>query len=132
MGTEGMKASLISREVIADSIELVVRGHLLDGVVCLVGCDKTIPAAAMAWAGSMFPGSCSTTARSLRCVQGRAHRHGRKGLRGHRRVSGGEAHARRAVRDRECRLPRAGACGGQFTANTMSTVLEFLDSRRPA
>ena len=50
MGTEGMKASLISREVIADSIELVVRGHLLDGVVCLVGCDKTMPGAAMALA----------------------------------------------------------------------------------
>ena len=52
MGTEGMKASLVSREVIADSIELVVRGHLFDGVVCLVGCDKTIPGAAMALAAS--------------------------------------------------------------------------------
>src|SRR5258705_989107 len=56
MGTEGMKASLISREVIADSIELVVRGHLLDGVVCLVGCDKTIPGAAMAMARLDVPG----------------------------------------------------------------------------
>jgi len=52
MGTEGMKASLVSREVIADSIELCVRGHMLDGVVCLVGCDKTIPGAVIAWAGS--------------------------------------------------------------------------------
>ena len=56
MGTEGMKASLVSREVIADSIELVVRGHLLDGVVCLVGCDKTIPGAAMALARLDVPG----------------------------------------------------------------------------
>src|SRR5439155_6937576 len=56
MGTEGMKASLVSREVIADSIELVVRGHLLDGIVCLVGCDKTIPGAAMAMARLDVPG----------------------------------------------------------------------------
>ncbi len=67
MGTEGMKASLVSREVIADSIELVVRGHLFDGLVCLVGCDKTIPAAAMAvgrldlpavilYNGTIYPG----------------------------------------------------------------------------
>src|SRR5688572_12985051 len=56
MGTEGMKASLISREVVADSIELVVRGHLLDGVVCLVGCDKTIPGAAMALGRLDVPG----------------------------------------------------------------------------
>src|SRR2546421_9140796 len=56
MGTEGMKASLVSREVIADSIELVVRGHLMDGLVCLVGCDKTIPAAVMALAPLDGPG----------------------------------------------------------------------------
>src|SRR5258706_11606443 len=56
MGTEGMRASLVSREVIADSIELVVRGHLMDGLVCLVGCDKTIPAAAMALARLDVPG----------------------------------------------------------------------------
>src|SRR6476660_1461371 len=56
MGTEGMKASLISREVIADSIELVARGHLFDGIVCLVGCDKTIPAGAMALGRLDIPG----------------------------------------------------------------------------
>src|SRR5689334_23766300 len=56
MGTEGMRASLVSREVIADSIELVCRGHLFDGLVCLVGCDKTIPAAAMALARLDLPG----------------------------------------------------------------------------
>ena len=75
MGTEGMKASLISREVIADSIELVVRGHLLDGVVCLVGCDKTMPGAAMAmgrldvpglalYNGTIYPGVYKGTERS--------------------------------------------------------------------
>ena len=57
MGTEGMKSSLVSREVVADSIELVVRGHLLDGVVCLVGCDKTIPGAAMALGRLDVPGT---------------------------------------------------------------------------
>ena len=56
MGTEGMKASLISREVIADSIELVARGHLFDGIVCIVGCDKTIPAGAMARRAARDPG----------------------------------------------------------------------------
>src|SRR3979490_460920 len=56
MGTEGMKASLVSREVIADSIELVARGHSFDGLVVLVGCDKTIPAAAMALARLNVPG----------------------------------------------------------------------------
>src|SRR5712671_2457905 len=56
MGTEGMKASLVSRETIADSIELVARGHLFDGVVCIVGCDKTIPAAVMALARLNLPG----------------------------------------------------------------------------
>ena len=65
MGTEGMRASLVSREVIADSIELVARGHLFDGLVCLVGCDKTIPAAVMALARLDLPGArLSTTARS--------------------------------------------------------------------
>ena len=72
MGTTGMRASLISREVIADSIELVVEGHLLDGLVCLVGCDKTLPGAAMALPGSTSPGSSSTAARSRRAASGPA------------------------------------------------------------
>ena len=107
MGTEGMKASLISREVIADSIELVVRGHLLDGVVCLTGCDKTMPGAAMAlgrldvpglvlYNGTIYPGR----------VQGPAQRDGRVGLRGDRQVPGRQDHPRRVVRGRERRLPR--------------------------
>ena len=67
MGTEGMRASLVSREVIADSIELVTRGNGFDGLVILVGCDKTIPAAAMALARLNVPGArCSTAARSRR------------------------------------------------------------------
>ena len=106
MGTEGMKASLICREVIADSIELVVRGHLLDGVVCLVGCDKTMPGAAMAlgrldvpglalYNGTIYPG----------VVQGPERRR-RERLRGDRGVPGRQDQPRRAVRDRERRVPR--------------------------
>jgi dihydroxy-acid dehydratase len=126
MGTEGMKASLISREVIADSIELVVRGHLLDGLVCLVGCDKTIPAAAMALArldvpglilynGTIYPGTYKgrdLTVVSVFEAVG-AYRAGRMSL--------------EELYDIEsAACPGAGACGGQFTANTMSMVMEFL------
>ena len=66
MGTEGMRASLVSREVIADSIELVSRGHLFDGLVCLVACDKTNPAAVMALGRLDIPRWSSTRARSRR------------------------------------------------------------------
>jgi dihydroxy-acid dehydratase len=127
MGTEGMKASLVSREVIADSIELVVRGHLLDGVVCLVGCDKTIPAAAMAlgrldvpgvvlYNGTIYPGVYkgqrnATVVTAYEAIG--AYQAGRIGL--------DELYE---IENIAC--PGAGACGGQFTANTMSTVLEFL------
>ena len=126
MGTEGMKASLISREVIADSIELVVRGHLLDGLVCLVGCDKTIPAAAMALArldvpglvlynGTIYPGTYKgrdLTVVSVFEAVG-AYRAGKMSL--------------EELYDIEsAACPGAGACGGQFTANTMSMVMELL------
>jgi dihydroxy-acid dehydratase len=126
MGTEGMKASLVSREVVADSIELVVRGHLLDGVVCLVGCDKTLPGAAMAMArldvpglilynGTIYPGTYKgrdLTVVSVFEAVG-AYRAGKIGL--------------EELYDIEsAACPGAGACGGQFTANTMSMVLEFL------
>ena len=133
MGTEGMKATLISREVIADSIELVVRGHLLDGVVCLVGCDKTMPGAAMAlgrldvpglvlYNGTIYPG----TYKGQRNVTVVAR------LRGDRRVPGRQDHARRAVRGRERRrVPGPGACGGQFTANTMCMVARVPRACRP-
>jgi dihydroxy-acid dehydratase len=127
MGTEGMKASLISREVVADSIELVVRGHLLDGVVCLVGCDKTIPGAAMALGRLDVPG--------LVLYNGTIYPGVYKGQRNATVVTVFEAiGAYRAgkitleelyeVENVAC--PGAGACGGQFTANTMSMVMEFL------
>jgi len=126
MGTEGMKASLVSREVIADSIELVARGHLFDGVVCLVGCDKTIPAAAMALArldlpgvilynGTIYPGTYKGRPADVVTVFEAigAYRAGRITLQELYEAENGAC-------------PGAGACGGQFTANTMSTALEFL------
>jgi dihydroxy-acid dehydratase len=126
MGTTGMRASLVSREVIADSIELVARGHLFDGLVCLVGCDKTIPAAVMALArldlpglvlygGSIAPGRYrgrDVTVQDVFEAVG-AHAAGT--------MSEGEVHALESVA-----CPGAGACGGQFTANTMATALDFL------
>jgi len=126
MGTEGMKASLVSREVVADSIELVVRGHLLDGVVCLVGCDKTIPGAAMALArldvpglvlynGTIMPGTYlgrDLTVVSVFEAVG-AYRAGK--------IDIDELYA---IESAAC--PGAGACGGQYTANTMATVMEFI------
>ena len=126
MGTEGMRASLVSREVIADSIELVARGHLLDGLVCLVGCDKTIPAAVMALArldlpglvlynGSIAPGRFrgrDVTIQDVFEAVG-AHAVGK--------MSDEDLHELEGVA-----CPGAGACGGQFTANTMSTALDFL------
>ena len=127
MGTEGMKASLISREVIADSIELVVRGHLLDGVVCLVGCDKTIPGAAMAlgrldvpgvvlYNGTIYPGTYkgqrNATVVTVYEAIG-AYRAGKITLEDLYEIE-------------NVACPGPGACGGQFTANTMSTVMEFI------
>src|ERR1043165_9546839 len=126
MGTEGMKASLVSREVIADSIELLVRGHMFDGVVALVACDKTIPAAAMAllrlnipgvmlYGGSILPGKhngCDITIQDVFEAVG-AHARGRIG----------DAELK-DIEDHAC--PGAGACGGQFTANTMATVMELI------
>jgi len=126
MGTEGMKASLVSREIIADSIELLVRGHMFDGVVALVACDKTIPGAAMAllrlnipgvilYGGTIMPG----------------HHNGRDitimevfeavGANAAGKISDAEL---RDIEDHAC--PGAGACGGQYTANTMATVMELI------
>ena len=126
MGTEGMRASLISREVIADSIELVARGHLLDGLVCLVGCDKTIPAAVMALArldipglvlynGSIAPGRFRGRDVTIQDVFEAVGAHAVGNM------SADELHELEGVA-----CPGAGACGGQFTANTMSTALDFL------
>jgi dihydroxy-acid dehydratase len=126
MGTEGMRASLVSREVIADSIELVARGHLFDGLVCLVGCDKTIPAAVMALArldlpglvlynGSIAPGRFRGRDVTIQDVFEAV------GAAAAGRMSNAEVHELEGVA-----CPGAGACGGQFTANTMATALEFL------
>ncbi|MFL5769283.1 MAG: dihydroxy-acid dehydratase, partial [Chloroflexota bacterium] len=126
MGTEGMRASLVSREVIADSIELVVRGHLFDGLVCVVGCDKTIPAAVMALArldipglvlygGSIAPGRFRGRDVTIQDVFEAVGAHAAGTM------SAADVHELESVA-----CPGAGACGGQFTANTMSTALEFL------
>jgi dihydroxy-acid dehydratase len=126
MGTEGMRASLVSREVIADSIELVARGHLLDGLVCLVGCDKTIPAAVMALArldlpglvlynGSIAPGRFRGRDVTIQDVFEAVGTHAVG------KMSDEDLHELEGVA-----CPGAGACGGQFTANTMSTALDFL------
>src|SRR5579862_1684715 len=126
MGTEGMKASLVSRDLIADSIELVGRGHMFDGIVALVACDKTIPGAAMAllrlnvpgvilYGGSIMPG-----------------RHKGRDLTIQDVFEAVGANAAGKMTDEEflqienTACPGAGACGGQFTANTMATVMEMI------
>ncbi len=126
MGTEGMRASLVSREVIADSIELVTLGHSFDGLVLIVGCDKTIPAAAMALLRMDVPGVILYSG-----TIAAGHHRGRDiTLQEVFEVVGAHAAGRvddaelRAVEEAAC--PGAGACGGQFTANTMSTAMEFL------
>jgi len=126
MGTEGMRASLVSREVIADSIELVTRGNGFDGLVVLVGCDKTIPGGLMALArlnipgvllygGSIAPGHFHDKAITIQEVFEAVGAH----------AAGSMTDADFcAIEDQAC--PGAGACGGQFTANTMAIVSEFL------
>jgi len=126
MGTEGMRASLVSREVIADSIELVCRGQMFDAVVCLVGCDKTIPAGAMALArmnlpgivlygGTIAPGNYRGKDVTIQDVYEAI------GANVAGKISDAEL---RQLEDVAC--PGAGACGGQYTANTMSTVMEMI------
>jgi len=126
MGTEGMRASLVSREVIADSIELVTRGNLLDGLIVLVGCDKTIPGGAMALArlnipglvlygGSIQPGHYEGHSVTIQDVYEAIGAHARGKM------------TDQQLKELECAAcPGAGACGGQFTANTMAMVVEFL------
>jgi dihydroxy-acid dehydratase len=126
MGTEGMKASLVSREVIADSIELVCRGQLFDAVVCVVGCDKTIPAAGMALARMNLPGLVLYGGTIAAGVY-----HGKDvtiqdvyeaiGANAAGKMSDAELTELENVA-----CPGAGACGGQYTANTMSTVMELI------
>jgi dihydroxy-acid dehydratase len=126
MGTEGMKASLVSRDLIADSIELVARGHMFDGVIALAACDKTNPGAAMAllrmnvpglvlYGGSILPGHYQGRDLTVQDVFEAVGAHAAG------RIDDAEL---LAVENAAC--PGAGACGGQFTANTMATVLEFI------
>jgi dihydroxy-acid dehydratase len=126
MGTEGMKASLVSREVIADSIELVARGHMFDGIVALVACDKTIPGAGMAllrlnvpglvlYGGSIMPGNYKGVDLTIMDVFEAV------GANACGKISDQEL---LEIENRAC--PGAGACGGQFTANTMATVMELI------
>ena len=126
MGTEGMKASLVSREVIADSIELVARGHMFDGVIALVACDKTIPGAAMAllrmnipgvvlYGGSILPGHYKGKDITIQDVFEAV------GANAAGKISDFEL---LEIENHAC--PGAGACGGQFTANTMATVMELI------
>jgi len=126
MGTEGMRASLVSREVITDSIELVTRGNLFDALIVLVGCDKTIPAGVMALArlnipglilygGSIAPGSFEGRTVTVQDVYEAIGKHARGG------ITDAQLKSLETVA-----CPGAGACGGQFTANTMALVCEFL------
>jgi dihydroxy-acid dehydratase len=126
MGTEGMKASLVSRDLIADSIELVARGHMFDGIVALVACDKTIPGAAMAllrlnipglvlYGGSILPGHYKGRDLTVQDVYEAV------GANAAGKISDDEL---LAIENAAC--PGAGACGGQFTANTMATVMEII------
>jgi dihydroxy-acid dehydratase len=126
MGAEGMKCSLISREIIADSIELVTRGNHFDALVCISGCDKTNPGVVMALArldipglalygGSIAPGRLGDRDLTIQDVFEAVGAYGCGII---------NAEEFKAVEDSAC--PGAGACGGQFTANTMSTVMEFL------
>ena len=126
MGSEGMRTSLVSREVIADSIELVARGNLFDGLVVLVGCDKTIPGGVMAllrlnipglllYGGSIAPGRWEGHDVTIQDVFEAVGTHAAK------KMSDAQLCA---LEDSAC--PGPGACGGQFTANTMSLVCELL------
>ena len=126
MGTEGMKASLVSREVIADSIELVGRGYMFDAIVALTACDKTTPAAAMAlvrlnvpsmilYGGSTAPGKLNGRDLTIVDVYEAIGTH----------AAGKMTDADLlAIEDAAC--PGAGACGGQYTANTMAMIMEFV------
>ena len=126
MGTEGMRASLVSREVIADSIELVCRGQMFDAVVCVVGCDKTIPAAAMALARMDLPGLVLYGG----TIAAGTHRGKDITIQDVFEAVGANAAGKITDRDlldiENSACPGAGACGGQYTANTMSTAMEVI------
>ena len=131
MGTEGMRASLVSREVITDSIEVAAIGHSFDALVVIVGCDKTIPAGAMAlarlnipglalYSGSIAPGKFRGQDITIQEVF--------EGVGAH---AAGKLTADELMEIENAACPGAGACGGQFTANTMATALDFLGISPP-
>ena len=126
MGTEGMRASLVSREVIADSIELVCRGQMFDAVVCVVGCDKTIPAGAMALARLNIPGLVLYGG----TIAAGNYRGKDVTIQDVFEAVGANAAGKMTDADllelENVACPGAGACGGQYTANTMSTVMEMI------
>ncbi len=126
MGTEGMRTSLVSREVVADSVELVARGHMFDGVVALCGCDKTIPGMAMALARLDRPGLLLYGG----SIQPGTHRGRDVSIQDVFEAVGARAAGRMSEEEfyeLECSAcPGAGACGGQFTANTMATAFEAM------
>ena len=130
MGTEGMKTSLVSREVIADSIELVARGHMLDGLVAMTGCDKTTPGAVLAlgrldipsvvfYGGSIMPGKYQNRDLTIQDVYEAIGAHAKGSI---------DAAELEGIENAAC--PGAGSCGGQFTANTMATAIELLGIAR--
>jgi dihydroxy-acid dehydratase len=126
MGTEGMKSSLVSREVVADSIELVVRGHLFDAVIAISGCDKTIPGTVMALARLNLP-SLMLYGGSIAAGRFQGHDVTLQDVyEGIGACAAGKMSVAelKDLEDHAC--PGAGACGGQFTANTMSTAMAFL------
>ena len=131
MGTEGMKASLVSREVIADSVELVGRGHLFDAMVVLVACDKTIPGGAMAllrldlpslllYGGSIMPGRFEGRDVTIQDVFEAVGAH-----------AAGKLPLAKLKELEDVACPGSGACGGQYTANTMALAMEVLGLSPP-
>ncbi|MDQ3411492.1 MAG: dihydroxy-acid dehydratase, partial [Chloroflexota bacterium] len=126
MGTEGMKTSLVSREIIADSVELVGRGHMFDAVIGIGACDKTLPGLAMAlvrldvhglllYSGTIMPGEWHGKEVTIRSVYEAI------GANAAGKMSDEDL---KELEDRAC--PGAGACGGQYTANTMAMAMEFI------
>jgi len=137
MGTEGMKGSLISREVVADSVELVARSHMFDGIVTISGCDKTIPAMTMVlgrldipslmlYCGSIMFGRCAGSdgpfANRNLTIQDVFEAIGA--------YNAGKISLEQFMDVEDHACPGAGACGGQFTANTMATAYEMLGMSR--
>jgi dihydroxy-acid dehydratase len=126
MGTEGMKASLISREVIADSVELVARGHMFDAIIGIGACDKTLPGLAMALVRLNIPGILLYSGSILP-----GHFHGKEvTIRSVYEAIGANAAGKMSDEDlialENVACPGAGACGGQYTANTMAMAMEFI------